>query len=121
MVLGMALSYSALAAEKAIAVDLGKLYQSYLKSGRSADQMPEFQKRVRFSGVVVQQSTNLYGEPVVSVGTKKLPQELALIAGDHDKEDEKLRRLSVGAKFEATCKVGFTMGSSYMSLEQCSF
>jgi hypothetical protein len=120
MTLGMALSYSAPAAEKAIAMDLGKLYQSYLKSGRSADQMPEFQKRVKFSGVVVHQSTNMSGEPLVGVGTEKLPQELGRMTGDDDQEDAKLRGLSVGTKFQATCEVGFTMGSSYMSLQHCS-
>ncbi|MCW7540145.1 hypothetical protein OOT46_20125 [Aquabacterium sp. A7-Y] len=98
---------------------IAKLYKSYEKSGRSSDQMPEYNKVVEVSGIVMGKTVSLSGETLVSVGTRGSEAELARASFSEATKAEKLAALKEGAAFKASCSVGFTMNSDFLPLQGC--
>lgn len=108
------LSSAALAADKP-AISLSKLYQSYEEAGHSALSMPEYDQAVRFTAVVLEQSTSMADTSLTSATDADGEVEYARLTG----EDGKLAALPPGTAFTATCTVGFTSGTEYLSLTDC--
>ncbi|WP_223621856.1 hypothetical protein [Lysobacter sp. ESA13C] len=108
------LSSAALAADKP-AISLSKLYQSYEEAGHSALSMPEYDQAVRFTAVVLEQSTSMADTALTSATDADGEVEYARLTS----EDGKLAALPPGTAFTATCTVGFTSGTEYLSLTDC--
>ncbi|WP_031372634.1 hypothetical protein [Lysobacter antibioticus] len=108
------LSSAALAADKP-AISLSKLYQSYEEAGHSALSMPEYDQAVRFTAVVLEQSTSMADTSLTSATDADGEVEYARLTG----EDGKLAALPPGTAFTATCTVGFTSGTEYLNLTDC--
>lgn len=108
------LSSAALAADKP-AISLSKLYQSYEEAGHSALSMPEYDQAVRFTAVVLEQSTSMADTALTSATDADGEVEYARLTS----EGGKLAALPPGTAFTATCTVGFTSGTEYLSLTDC--
>lgn len=108
------LSSAALAADKP-AISLSKLYQSYEEAGHSALSMPEYDQAVRFTAVVLEQSTSMADTSLTSATDADGEVEYARLSS----EDGKLAALPPGTAFTATCTVGFTSGTEYLNLTDC--
>ncbi|MGN7919136.1 hypothetical protein [Lysobacter sp. 22409] len=108
------LSSAALAADKP-AISLSKLYQSYEEAGHSALSMPEYDQAVRFTAVVLEQSTSMADTSLTSATDADGEVEYARLTS----EDGKLAALPPGTAFTATCTVGFTSGTEYLNLTDC--
>ena len=108
------LSSAAVAADKP-AISLSKLYQSYEDAGHSALSMPEYDQAVRFTAVVLEQSTSMADTALTSATDSDGEVEYARLTS----EDGKLAALQPGAAFTATCTVGFTSGTEYLNLTDC--
>jgi len=107
---------SAVAAE----VSISQLYKSYEKSGRSSDQMPEYNKKIAISGVVLKQTENFSGDVIISVGAPDSTVELARAIFGKDTPAEEIDKLTGGVAFKASCTVAFVMNSKYLSLQDCA-
>lgn len=99
---------------------LAQLYASYEKAEFSTLSMPEYDQRVRISATVLEQNESLGGDALTSATDGGDGAELARLTADDEAQAGKLASLEPGAKFVATCTVGFTSGSDYLSLESCS-
>ncbi|ALN82276.1 hypothetical protein [Lysobacter antibioticus] len=108
------LSSAAVAADKP-ATSLSKLYQSYEDAGHSALSMPEYDQAVRFTAVVLEQSTSMADTALTSATDGDGEVEYARLSS----EDGKLAALPPGTAFTATCTVGFTSGTEYLNLTDC--
>ncbi|ALN65012.1 hypothetical protein GLA29479_4166 [Lysobacter antibioticus] len=108
------LSSAAVAADKP-ATSLSKLYQSYEDAGHSALSMPEYDQAVRFTAVVLEQSTSMADTALTSATDGDGEVEYARLSS----EDGKLAALPPGTAFTATCTVGFTSGTDYLNLTDC--
>lgn len=109
------LSSAAVAADKAAATSLSKLYQSYEDAGNSALSMPEYDQAVRFTAVVLEQSTSMADTALTSATDADGEVEYARLTS----QDGKLAALQPGTAFTATCTVGFTSGTEYLNLTDC--
>ncbi|MGO1071971.1 hypothetical protein [Lysobacter sp. CA199] len=116
----LTLSSAAIAADKPATVSLSKLYQSYENAGNSALSMAEYDTRVRFSAVVLEQTTSMKGTPILKATAPGEEAEYARLLGEDEAQNKKLGALKDGAKFTATCTVGFTSGTHYLSLRDCT-
>ncbi|MFQ6311595.1 hypothetical protein [Lysobacter capsici] len=116
----LTLSSAAVAADKPAATSLTKLYQSYENAGNSALSMAEYDTRVRFSAVVLDQTTSMDDTPILQATEAGEEAEYARLMGEDEAQSKKLGALKIGAKFTATCTVGFSSGTDYLSLKDCT-
>ena len=108
-------------------VNLGKLHQGYVKRGYSTMDLPEFNKRVAFSGVVIGGPTKGFkrgpdsanGGTLLKVGVAGSENELARMVARDAVNAEKMAALTAGAAFKATCTVAFASGAGYIPLQDC--
>lgn len=108
-------------------VNLGKLHQGYVKAGYSTMDLPEFNKRVAFSGVVIGGPTKGFkrgpdsanGGTLLKVGVAGSENELARMIARDAANAEKMAALTAGAAFKATCTVAFASGAGYVPLQDC--
>jgi len=116
------LTASTVSAAWADEVPIDALYQSYLKSGRSADEMPEFGQRLDVTGVVLGQFDAPFGGTTFfSVGARgESGDELARATFRSSTSPEKLKALRNSAPFNANCKVGFTINADFVALQDCT-
>jgi hypothetical protein len=125
--LAASISFAAETASKEI--NLGKLHQSYVKAGYSTMDLPEFNKRVAFSGVVVGGPTKGFkrgpdsanGGVLLKVGVAGSENELARMVARDAATAEKMAALTAGTAFKATCTVAFASGTGYIPLQDCVF
>jgi len=103
------------------AVDLSKLYDRFKKAGYSSLDFMETTKRVLISGVALDVSQSFSGDSIVKVGAHANSQELARLTAADDAQDNKLKTMQAGAKFEAVCDLAFSSGAQYMSFQGCVF
>ncbi|MBX9401836.1 hypothetical protein K4L06_11000 [Lysobacter sp. BMK333-48F3] len=99
---------------------LSKLYASYESADYSALSMPEYDQAVRISAVVLEQNTSLADTALTSATDAGSDVEYARLSSDDPEQSRKLSALEPGTAFVATCTVGFTSGSDYMSLTGCA-
>lgn len=116
----LSLALAAAAAEAAEPIALSKLYASYESADYSALSMPEYDQQVRISAVVLEQSTSLADTAMTSATDAGSDVEYARLTSDDPEQSRKLSALEPGTAFVATCTVGFTSGSHYMSLSGCA-
>ncbi|WP_157608953.1 hypothetical protein [Variovorax sp. Root411] len=110
-------------------INLGKLHQRYVKAGYSTMDLPEFNKRVAFSGVVIGGPTNSFkrgpdsanGGILLKVGVAGSENELARMVARDAATAEKMAALPSGTAFKATCTVAFASGTGYIPLQDCVF
>jgi hypothetical protein len=110
-------------------INLGKLHQSYVKAGYSTMDLPEFNKRVAFSGVVVGGPSKGFkrgpdsanGGALLKVGVAGSENELARMVARDAATAEKMGALTAGTAFKATCTVAFASGAGYIPLQDCVF
>ncbi|WP_157610234.1 hypothetical protein [Variovorax sp. Root434] len=110
-------------------INLGKLHQRYVKAGYSTMDLPEFNKRVAFSGVVIGSPTNSFkrgsdsanGGVLLKVGVAGSENELARMVARDAATAEKMAALTSGTAFKATCTVAFASGTGYIPLQDCVF
>lgn len=110
-------------------INLGKLHQRYVKAGYSTMDLPEFNKRVAFSGVVIGSPTNSFkrgsdsanGGVLPKVGVAGSENELARMVARDAATAEKMAALTSGTAFKATCTVAFASGTGYIPLQDCVF
>ena len=103
------------------AVDLGKLYGHFEKSGYSSLELMETTKRVLISGVALDVSESFGGNSILKVGVRANSKELARLTAADDAQENKLKAVQVGAKFKAVCDLAFSSGTQYMSFQDCVF
>jgi hypothetical protein len=96
-------------------IALSQLYASYEKADYSALSMPEYGQPVRFTAVVLEQNASMADTALTSATDADGDVEYARLTG----EDRKLAALEPGTAFTATCTVGFTSGTDYLSLTDC--
>ncbi|WPH23684.1 hypothetical protein [Variovorax paradoxus] len=110
-------------------ISLGKLHQRYVKAGYSTIDLPEFDKRISFSGVVIGGPTKGFkrgpdsanGGALLKVGVPGSENELARMVARDVANAEKMATLMSGAAFKATCTVAFAQGVDYIPLQDCVF
>lgn len=107
------------AAQAETKTTLTKLHQSYEKQGRHAHGMPEYGKRVQFTAVVLEASDSFGGSSVIRAADVRGDQELARLTPADDAQNQKMSELRSGAKFAASCEVGFAMGSAFLTMKDC--
>ncbi|MFM9925555.1 hypothetical protein VLK31_21380 [Variovorax sp. H27-G14] len=107
------------AAQAQTATTLTKLYASYEKQGRRAVGMPEYGRQVKFSGVVLEASESMDGSSLIRAADVGGNKELARLTPADDAQNAKIGAMRRGAKFTATCEVGFAMGSVYLTMSDC--
>ena len=125
LLLAVNTSFAAETAPKQI--NLGKLHQGYVKAGYSTMDLPEFNKRVAFSGVVIGSPTKGFkrgpdsanGSTLLKVGVAGSENELARMVARDAANAEKMAALTAGAAFKATCTVAFASGAGYIPLQDC--
>jgi hypothetical protein len=96
-------------------VDLGKLYTLFERSGYSSLELMETTKHVLISGVALDVSQSLNGNPILRAGASANSKELARLTAADDAQENKLQALETGMKFKAVCDLAFSSGSQYMS------
>nr|WP_275679284.1 MULTISPECIES: hypothetical protein [Pseudomonas] len=114
------LACSLLFAPGADAQDIATLYQSYEQKGYSTLSMEELNQPVQITAVALGVSTNLKGAPILAAGDDD-GYELARLRGADSAQDEQMKALHPGQKFDAECVLQFTSGSDYLSFNQCTF
>lgn len=107
------------AAQAETKTTLTKLHQSYEKQGRRALGMPEYGKRVQFPAVVVEASDSFGGTSLIRAADVRGNQELARLTPADDAQSQKMGEMRSGAKFTASCEVGFAMGSAFLTMKDC--
>ena len=107
------------AAQAEMKTTLTKLHQSYEKQGRRALGMPEYGKRVQFAAVVVEASDSFSGTSLIRAADVRGSQELARLTPADDAQSQKMGEMRSGAKFTASCEVGFAMGSAFLTMKDC--
>ncbi|MEJ1127623.1 hypothetical protein V9L20_08590 [Variovorax sp. CCNWLW225] len=108
-------------------INLSKLHQGYVRGGYSTMDLPEFNKRVAFSGVVIGGPTKGFkrgpdsanGGTLLKVGVAGSENELARMVARDAANAEKMAALTAGAAFKATCTVAFASGAGYVPLQDC--
>lgn len=108
-------AFAAGAAAAAEPIALSQLYASYENADHSALSMPEYGQPVRFTAVVLEQNTSMADSAITSATDADGEVEYARLTG----EDRKLAALEPGTAFTATCTVGFSSGTDYLSLTGC--
>lgn len=98
---------------------LTKLHQSYEKQGRRALGMPEYGKRVQFAAVVIEASDSFGGTSLIRAADVRGSQELARLTPTDDAQSQRMGEMRSGAKFTASCEVGFAMGSAFLTMKDC--
>jgi hypothetical protein len=122
MAVSVILATSTVMAEPAPkAVDLGKLYGHFEKSGYSSLELMETTKRVIISGVALDVGESFDGNSILKVGARANSKELARLTAADDAQENKLKAVQVGAKFKAVCDLAFSSGTQYMSFQDCVF
>ena len=108
-------------ASPAFAADtpIAKLHRSYQKADNSSLQMPEYGKRLVVVAQVLDQSQGMGGRMFVKLASPGSEDELARAVLDPEAPAAKVSALKQGAAFKAECKVGYTSGSRWLSLEDC--
>ncbi|MEI2456591.1 MULTISPECIES: hypothetical protein [Lysobacter] len=107
-------------AAAATPIALSKLYASYESADYSALSMPEYDQRVRFTAVVLEQNTSLADTALTSATDAGSEAEYARLSSEDPGQSRKLSALEPGTAFTATCTVGFSSGSDYMTLTDCT-
>jgi hypothetical protein len=110
-------------------INLGKLHQNYVKTGYSTMDLPEFNKRISFSGVVIggpakgfkRGPDSANGGALLKVSVPGSENELARMVARDAANAEKMATLTSGAAFKATCTVAFAQGVDYIPLQDCVF
>lgn len=107
-------------------VDLGKLYQSYVKAGRSTMDLPEFEKRISFSGVAMEVTQGFKrgagsanGGTLLKAGVASSDDVLARLVARDATNEAKMEVLKSRAAFKATCTVAFASGANFIPLQDC--
>ena len=107
------------AAQAETKTTLTKLHQSYEKQGRRALGMPEYGKRVQFAAVVIEASDSFGGTSLIRAADVRGSQELARLTPTDDAQSQRMGEMRSGAKFTASCEVGFAMGSAFLTMKDC--
>lgn len=107
------------AAQQETKTTLTKLHQSYEKQGRSALGMPEYGQRVQFAAVVVASSDSFGGTALIRAADVRGDRELARLTPADDAQNKKMSEMRSGAKFNASCEVGFASGSAFLTMKDC--
>ncbi len=107
------------AAQAETKTTLTKLHQSYEKQGRRALGMPEYGKRVQFAAVVIEASDSFGGTSLIRAADVRGSQELARLTPTDDAQSQRMGKMRSGAKFTASCEVGFAMGSAFLTMKDC--
>jgi hypothetical protein len=102
-------------------VNLSKLYEIFEKAGYSSLELMEATKRVFISGVALDVSESFSDNSILKVGARANSKELARLTAADDVQENKLKSLQPGAKFNAICDLAFSSGAQYMSFEDCVF
>ncbi len=71
--------------------------------------MPEYGKRVQFPALVVEASDSFGGTSMIRAADVRGNQELARLTPADDAQNQKMGEMRSGAKFTASCEVGFAM------------
>ena len=98
---------------------IAKLHRSYEKADNSSLHMPEYGKRLVVVAQVLDQSQGMTGRTIVKLASPGSEDELARALFDPEVPAAKVSALKQGAAFKAECKVGYTAGSRWLSLEDC--
>ena len=114
------LGAAAATAQSAQSTTLAKLWQSYEQNHSSADEMPEYKKRVGFPAVLLSQSQSVTGKVLFGVSDTPGGREIARLSTDDPAGLKKLSALRPGAQFTAVCTVGFTMKAKWLSMTDCT-
>ena len=110
-------------------ISLGKLHQKYVKAGYSSMDLPEFEKRVAFSGVAISEPTKGFrrgpasagGGALLKAGVAGSENELARLVARDAAHEAKMEALKAGSEFKAVCTVAFASGTGYIPLQDCVF
>ena len=127
MLLAANTSFAADTAPKEI--NLGKLHQSYVKAGYSTMDLPEFNKRISFSGVVLGGPSRGFkrgpdsanGSALLKAGVAGSESELVRMVARDATSEAQMGALTAGTAFKATCTVAFASGTGYIPLQDCVF
>lgn len=127
LLLAANISFAADTAPKEI--NLEKLHRSYVKAGYSTIDLPEFNKRISFSGVVIggpskgfkrgPESAN--GSALLKAGVAGSENELVRMVARDATSEAQMGALTAGTAFKATCTVAFASGTGYIPLQDCVF
>lgn len=102
-------------------IDLGDLYEQYENNNYSSMSMPQFRQDILISGEVIGMSKGITGKSILFAGSQDYDGELARLSPMDEDEAKKMSRLQEGQPFQAACSLGMTMGSDWMSLQECVF
>ncbi|MFS2100431.1 hypothetical protein ACCC97_15820 [Variovorax sp. Varisp85] len=127
LLLAASISFAAEITSKEI--NLRKLHQRYVKAGYSTLDLPEFNKRIAFSGVVIGGSSRGFnrgpdsanGSALLKAGVAGSENELVRMVARDAANEAHMGTLTVGSAFRATCTVAFASGTGYIPLQDCVF
>lgn len=109
-------------------IDLGKLYQRYVKADYSTLALPEFDKRVSFTSVAIELSQGFRrgsdsarGGGFLKAGAVGSNKVIARLVARDGANAEKMKALSSGDQFKATCTVAIASDADFIPLVGCVF
>lgn len=108
-------------AEEVELVDFDQLYESFLNNDNSSLELPQYKKRILISGVVLDNSLNFSGDPLLTVTSMSSCNEMARMTTYDAEQTEKMKKFKEDDEFKAICELGPTMGGHTMSLQDCIF
>lgn len=100
-------------------VSLKELYESYVNNNYSTLTLPEYNKPVEFSGIVIRKSNSLAGNIIIVAGTSNSDDELARLTWEDNNQSDQLGELQVNSKFTAECILGFASNADYIPFNNC--
>ncbi|TLG87789.1 hypothetical protein FEM54_29165 [Pseudomonas edaphica] len=106
-------------AEDVERIDFDQLYEAFLNNDNSSLELPQYQKRLLISGVVLRNSVNFSGNPLLTVTSLSSDSEMARMTSYDAGQAEKMKNLQAGDEFKAICILGPTVGGSSLSLRDC--
>lgn len=104
-----------------INTNLTKLYQRFEKSNFSTMSMPELNKQVLVSGVVVENSKGFSGTILHAAAPSNPGKIVARLTASDDSEEAIMEALSIHSNFKAVCTLAFSSGTDYLALQDCVF
>lgn len=108
-------------AEEVERIDFDELYKNFLSNDSSSLELPQYGKRILISGVVLRNSLNFSGDPLLTVTSLSSDSEMACMTAYDADQAKKMKKFKEGEEFKAICELGPTMGGYSMSLQDCLF
>jgi len=102
------------------AMPIGQLYQAYIDAGYSSTSLPQYGHPVTVEATVLEVSNNRSGNTLLRVSASTAVDEVARLLPADKRAEAKMQALKFGQTFVATCTLGLTSGSDYMSLKHCT-